>query len=136
MKILFVCTGNSCRSQMAEGILKSINPEFKVYSAGIKPEKEISQYAVKVLKETGIDISQQFPKNIEIFNDTQFDYLITFSRIAEEESRKIIAKNKLYFDIDDPFDVTGNEDEIVKKYREVRDEISKIVIDFIQKKIL
>jgi len=121
---------------MAEGILKSINPEFKVYSAGIKPEKEISQYAVKVLKETGIDISQQFPKNIEIFNDTQFDYLITFSRIAEEESRKIIAKNKLYFDIDDPFDVTGNEDEIVKKYREVRDEISKIVIDFIQKKIL
>ena len=127
MKILVVCTGNSCRSQMAEGFLKSYYKDSEVFSAGIKPEKEISIYAVEVMKEAGIDIAGQYPESIEKFKNEKFDFLITFSESAKNGCEKLSAKTKLHFNIPDPFDAQGNRDEILKEYRLVRDEIFSII---------
>ncbi|NPA68701.1 MAG: arsenate reductase ArsC [Chlorobi bacterium] len=129
MKILFVCTGNSCRSQTAEGLLKTLKPGFEVFSAGVKPEKEISKYAVKVLKNIDIDISEQYPKDIEIFKNKKFDYIITFSQSAKNKTKEynLKSKKKLHFEIDDPFGATGTEYEILKKYERMRDDILKIL---------
>ncbi|MCF6183173.1 MAG: arsenate reductase ArsC [Bacteroidales bacterium] len=132
MNILFVCTGNSCRSQTAESILKSLKPEFEVYSAGIKPEKEISPYAVKVLAEKGIDISGQYPKSIDVFENRKFDFLITLSESADKGCKNINAKKKLHFDIEDPFEAKGSEYEITEKYREVSDEIMQKISEIFE----
>ncbi len=123
MKILFVCTGNSCRSQMAEGILKSLRPDLDVFSAGVKPEKEISSYAIEVMKEIGFDISGHNPKDIKIFEGKEFDYLITFSETARVYCEKFSDKvnNILHFEVDDPFNFKGTSDEILNEYRKIRE---------------
>jgi len=133
MKILFVCTGNSCRSQMAEGILKSFKSDLQVFSAGIKPEREITPYTYKVLDEIGINISGQYPKNIKIFEEKEFDYVITLSENAKLSVNQfdLSVKNNLHFDIEDPFEANGSEKEILRKYRTVRDEILKNLRDFV-----
>ena len=77
MKILILCTGNSCRSQMAEGFLKSFAPDIEIFSAGTKPASRVHPLAVKVMKEQGIDLSKKFPKNVEQFLNESFDYVIT-----------------------------------------------------------
>ncbi|NIA23263.1 MAG: arsenate reductase ArsC, partial [Proteobacteria bacterium] len=69
-KVLFLCVGNSCRSQMAEGLLNRYGAdEYRAYSAGSKPEKEINPFAIKVMAEIGIDISQAIPKHVSVFNN-------------------------------------------------------------------
>ncbi len=120
MKILVACTGNSCRSQMAEGILKTLMPAANIFSAGIKPEKTISSYAVAVMNEKNIDISEQYPKNIRKFKTESFDFLISFSESAENNSHFINSKNRLHFKISDPFEVEGAEEEILQEYRKTR----------------
>ena len=77
MKIIVVCTGNSCRSQMAEGLIKNRFPEFEVFSAGTHPESNVNPYAVKVMQEKGIDISSHYPKLVDDLIDTEFDYALT-----------------------------------------------------------
>lgn len=67
MKVLILCTGNSCRSQMAEGILKALNPNVEVYSAGTKPADYVHPKAIEVMKELGVDISENKPKSVEQF---------------------------------------------------------------------
>ncbi len=126
MKILVACTGNSCRSQMAEGILKSIMPAANIFSAGVKPEKMISPYTVAVMNEKNIDISGQYPKSVRKFEAESFDYIITFSESAENATLNIKAKNKLFFKVEDPFDTTGANSEILEKYRKVRSDIEEI----------
>lgn len=132
MKVLFVCTGNSCRSQMAEGILKSLRPDLNVFSAGVKPEKEITSYTIEVLKEVGIDISGQYPKDINIFEGKEFDYLITLSETAKVYCEKFSdnVNNVLHYNIDDPFEANGSEEEIIIEYRKIRDEILSAVKRF------
>ncbi len=66
-RILILCTGNSCRSQMAEGFIKSLNSNLEVYSAGTKPADKVNPFAVKVMSEVGIDISSQYPQNVDEF---------------------------------------------------------------------
>ena len=129
MKILFICTGNSCRSQMAEGILKSFDKPFSVHSAGVNPEKKISPFAVKVMNEIGIDISKNTTKDIKDFKDENFDYLITLSEKAKNkcEQLDINVKESLHFDIKDPFEATGNNEEILLLYRKVRNEITTVI---------
>lgn len=122
-KILFVCTGNSCRSQMAEGILNSFSSYSNIYSAGIKPENIISPFAVQVLKELGIDISKNYPKSINLFKNLKFDYLLTFSESAKNECQGLNVKNRMHFEITDPFEFNGTQEEILDVYKEVRDEI-------------
>lgn len=126
-KILIICTGNSCRSQMAEGFLKSLDKELEVYSAGTKPEKNINPFAVEVMKELGIDISKQFPKNVEIFLKENFDYVITVCDSAKETCPVFPGKvkHRLHIGFKDPAGVTGSKDYILSVYRKVRDEIKE-----------
>ena len=72
-KILIICTGNSCRSQMAEGFLKSLSSSFDVYSAGTRPELKVNPIAIQVMNEKGIDISQQYPKSVNEFTNQTFE---------------------------------------------------------------
>ncbi|HNW75917.1 MAG TPA: arsenate reductase ArsC [Bacteroidales bacterium] len=125
MKILIICTGNSCRSQMAEGFLKSLNPSMQVFSAGTLPEKQVSPYAVEVMKEIGIDISRNRPKKVDLFLDDSFDYVITVCDSAKETCPLFIGKvkNRRHMGFEDPADARGTKEEILAVYRRVRDQI-------------
>ena len=124
-KILIICTGNSCRSQMAEGFLKSLDPELAVYSAGTKPEIKVNPNAVKVMGEIGIDISAQYPKNADGFKNEHFDYVITVCDSAKESCPVFSGdvKHRLHIGFEDPADAKGTEEEVLAVYRKVRDEI-------------
>ena len=127
MKILILCTGNSCRSQMAEGFLKSFDSRLEVFSAGTNPAVAANQNAVAVMKEVGIDISGNKPKNVEIFLADPFDYVITVCGGAQETCPAFIGnvKHRLHIGFDDPADAVGTFEEVVPVYRRVRDEIKE-----------
>lgn len=132
MRILILCTGNSCRSQMAEGILRSFDPELEIHSAGTRPEKEVSPYAIKVMKEIGIDISGQYPKNVDLFTGGSFDFVITVCDNAKESCPLFTGKvgKRLHFGFDDPADAKGTEEEILAVYHRTRDEIRRRFLEF------
>lgn len=125
MKILILCTGNSCRSQMAEGFLKSFDDKLEVSSAGTYPASRVSPMTVRVMKEIGIDISQNVPKNVDWFLGQSFDYVITVCDNAKETCPVFTGKvkNRLHIGFEDPADATGTEEEIVSVFRKVRDQI-------------
>jgi arsenate reductase (thioredoxin) len=126
-KILVLCTGNSCRSQMAEGYLISLDSELEVFSAGTHPAGTINPYAVEVMKEIGIDISAQYPKNADKFTGESFDYVITVCDNAKEVCPVFTGnvKHRLHIGFDDPADATGSKEEKLAVYRRVRDEIKR-----------
>ena len=123
--ILIICTGNSCRSQMAEGFLKSLDPSLEVFSAGTKPEKQVNPNAIEVMKEIGIDISDHFPKLVDVFVNESFDYVITVCDNAKEACPVFFGsvKHRLHMGYEDPADAKGTNEEILIVYRKVRDEI-------------
>ena len=125
MKILIICTGNSCRSQMAEGFLKSFDKELKVYSAGTKPEKQVNPYAVIVMKEAGLDMRLQFPKHTDSFIADAFDFVITVCDNAKESCPIFLGevKKRLHIGFEDPADAKGTDEEKLVVYRRIRDEI-------------
>ena len=125
MRVLILCTGNSCRSQMAEGFLKSFNSELKVYSAGTKPSTQVHPKAIQVMKEEGIDISKNYPKSVGQFLNQSFDFVITVCDNAKETCPVFIGKvgKQLHIGFEDPADATGTEEEILSVFRKVRDEI-------------
>ena len=127
MKILILCTGNSCRSQMVEGFLKSYDNTIEVHSAGTEPSSQINPLAVKVMAEVGIDISQNKPKNVEQFIDQHFDYLITVCNDANINCPvfKGTVDNRWHIGFDDPAMAKGTEEEILAAFRRIRDEISE-----------
>ena len=124
-KILILCTGNSCRSQMAEAILKSINHQLQVYSAGTKPADQVHPKAVQVMAEIGIDISKSYPKPVEQFLGMPFDYVITVCDNAKESCPVFggRVKKQLHIGFDDPAEATGSKEQILAVFRRVRDEI-------------
>ncbi|HNW98343.1 MAG TPA: arsenate reductase ArsC [Bacteroidales bacterium] len=126
-RILIICTGNTCRSQMAEGFLKSFDKDLEVYSAGTKAETLVNPYAVKVMKEKGIDISKQIPKSVNIFLKDSFDYVITVCNGAKEICPVFTSnvKHRLHIGFEDPANATGSDEEKLFVYRKVRDEIEK-----------
>lgn len=126
MKILILCTGNSCRSQMAEGFLQSLDDNLEVYSAGTNPAEVIHPLAVKVMEEIGIDISFNLPKNLDAFIKDSFDYVITVCDDARETCPVFTGKvkNNLHLGFEDPAKVEGSEEEKLKVFRKIRDEIS------------
>lgn len=132
MKILILCTGNSCRSQMAEGFLKSFNPELEVVSAGTNPSSEVHPKAIEVMHESFIDISSNKPKNVEQFLDQAFDYVITVCGGANESCPAFTGdvKQRLHIGFDDPAEATGTEEEILSVFRRVRDEIKNDFFKF------
>ncbi len=125
MRILILCTGNSCRSQMAEAFLKFFDLSMEVYSAGTMPSGEVHPLAVKVMKEEGIDISGGYPKDVSRFIDKSFDYVITVCDNAKETCPVFTGKvkHRLHIGFDDPAEAKGTEEEKLKVFRRVRDEI-------------
>ncbi len=125
MKILILCTGNSCRSQMAEGFLKSFDKSLKVYSAGTKPEKEINPNTVIVMNELGIDLSGNTPENIDKYLDASFDHVITVCDGARESCPVFTGnvKQNTHIGFEDPAYATGTDEEVLAFYRRIRDEI-------------
>ncbi|MCD6376347.1 MAG: arsenate reductase ArsC [Caldisericaceae bacterium] len=124
-KILILCTGNSCRSQMAEGFLKSFDSALEVYSAGTAPSDQIHPKAVQVMQEVGIDLSKNYPKNVDQFLDMPFDYVITVCDHAKETCPVFTGqvKHRLHIGFEDPAEAIGTEEEILSVFRRVRDEI-------------
>ncbi len=137
-RILILCTANSCRSQMAEGILKSLDPELVVYSAGIEPAQQVHPKAIRVMKEIGIDISDNFTKSVNYFLHKSFDYVITVCDYAKETCPAFIGQveNRIHMEFKDPSCATGNEFEILDIFRKSRDEIRKALTEFYKQNIL
>jgi arsenate reductase len=136
-KILILCTGNSCRSQMAEGFLKSFDKNLTVYSAGTNPSNRVNPNAIKVMNEAGIDISNNFPKSVVQFLNDSFDCVITVCDNAKETCPVFIGKVKhhLHLGFEDPADAIGTEDEILSVFRKVRDEIKNNFYKFFQENL-
>ncbi|MCF8369469.1 MAG: arsenate reductase ArsC [Bacteroidales bacterium] len=125
MKILIICTGNTCRSQMAEGFLRSFDPHLEVYSAGTIAEGKVNPYAVKVMQEAGIDISRQIPESVKNYLDKDFDYVITVCDGAKEVCPVFTGnvKHRIHLGFEDPANAKGTEEEVLPVYRKVRDQI-------------
>lgn len=136
-KILILCTGNSCRSQMAEGFLKSFDSELEVYSAGTNPSKQVHPKAIQVMKEVGIDLSKNYPKMVDQFLGESFDYVITVCDNAKETCPVFIGKvgKQLHIGFEDPADATGTEEEILSEFRRIRDEIKNEFYKFYEENL-
>ncbi len=132
MKVLIICTGNTCRSQMAEGFLKSFDTNLNVFSAGTRAEKNVNPFAVKAMKEIGIDISSQKPESVEKYLNESFDYVITVCDGAKEICPVFTGnvKNRLHIGFDDPADAKGTEEEVMPVYRKIRDQIKERFYEF------
>ena len=132
MKILFLCTGNSCRSQMAEGFLKKYKKDWDVKSAGISP-LGLNPWAVKVMDEINIDISEQKSKGIENFLNETFDYVITACDSAREACPVFFGKTRhINWNLIDPAEIKGTLKDKLSVFREVRDEIQEKVFEFLE----
>jgi arsenate reductase (thioredoxin) len=132
MKILVLCTGNSCRSQMAEGFLKSFDSTIVAFSAGTHPADKVHDKAIQVMQEVGIDLSANYPKSVDKFLDEEFDFVITVCGGAQESCPAFHGnvKNRLHLGFDDPADAKGTPDEILNEFRRVRNLIKNVFEDF------
>lgn len=128
IKILFLCVGNSCRSQMAEAFANTLRQdEIEAFSAGVNPSK-VNERAMKVMAEAGIDISNHYSKSIDDLAGIDFDYVVTLCDKAKEACPTFPGKVKLiHRNFDDPTAAAGSEQEILAEFRRVRDEIKIFV---------
>jgi arsenate reductase (thioredoxin) len=125
MKILILCTGNSCRSQMAHGFMESFDNRLTVYSAGTEASGRLNEKAVEVMKAAGIDISHHTSDQVEKYLNEEWDYVITVCGGANENCPVFMGnvKNRLHIGFDDPSHVTGTEEYIHGEFIRVREEI-------------
>jgi arsenate reductase (thioredoxin) len=125
MKILILCTGNSCRSQMAHGFLQSFDQNITVCSAGTQATGKLNEKAVAVMKEAGIDISHHTSDQVDKYLAEEWDYVITVCGGANETCPYFTGKvkHRLHMGFDDPSHVIGSDDFIWSEFRRVRDEI-------------
>ena len=133
--ILFLCSGNSARSQMGEAILKKhAGEQFKVFSAGTEPKSEIHPLTLKVMTEAGYDLSSQYPKDIHQFlGKLHFEKVIIVCSHADENCPAIFgAAQRLSGPFDDPAAAKGSEEEQLKSFRQVRDEIEAKIVTWIK----
>jgi arsenate reductase len=124
LKVLFLCTGNSCRSQMAEGWARRLLGDLvEPYSAGTAPIG-IDPRAIDVMREAGVDISSQRSKHVSDFAGREFDYVVTLCDSAAEACPFFPARTRvLHRSFDDPAKATGGEEAVLSEFRRVRDEI-------------
>ena len=127
MKVLILCTGNSCRSQMAHGYLQSFDPNITVCSAGTEASGKLNTKAVAAMKEAGIDISQHTSNSVEKYLNDEWDYVITVCGGANESCPAFIGKvkHRLHIGFDDPSHAIGNDEFIWSEFIRVRDEIKE-----------
>jgi arsenate reductase (thioredoxin) len=125
MKILILCTGNSCRSQMAHGFLQSFDPNLTVRSAGTEASGKLNPKAVEVMKEIGIDISHHTSDSVDLYLGEEWDYVITVCGGANEACPAFIGKvkHRLHIGFDDPSHAVGTEEFINSEFIRVREEI-------------
>lgn len=127
MRILILCTGNSCRSQMAHGFLQSFDKSLEVHSAGTNPTSQVNPQAIQVMHEVGIDISTHTPKSVGIYLNDEWDYVITVCGGANETCPMFVGKvgKRLHIGFDDPAHSTD-----INEFRRVRDEIKSKLLSF------
>lgn len=146
LQVLFLCTNNSARSQMAEGLLRALyGDRFEAYSAGIAPSS-VDQHAITAMKEIGIDISKQYSKNVSEFRDIIFDLAVTVCDRAKnacpivssdlgQASGSPRARMIIHHSFPDPAAVIGSEEERLLAFRSTRDEICKWITQNLSKPI-
>ncbi len=132
MKVLILCTGNSCRSQMAHGFLQSFDENIEVFSAGTEASGKLNPGAVKAMAEIGIDISGHTSDSVEKYLNEEWDYVITVCGGANESCPAFVGnvKNRLHIGFDDPSHATGTEEFIWSEFVRVRDEIKERFYQF------
>ncbi len=137
MKILILCTGNSCRSQMAQGFLQSFDKNITVLSAGTEASGKLNSKAVLVMKEIGIDISFHTSDQVEKYLNDEWDYVITVCGGANEVCPSFTGKvkNRLHIGFEDPSHAKGSEEFIMSEFYRVRDEIKEAFTRFYTEKI-
>lgn len=132
MKILILCTGNSCRSQMAHGFLQSFDPSLDVFSAGTHPAEKVNPMAVEVMQEASIDISHHIPTNVSEYINESWDYVITVCDHAHETCPIFQGnvKKQLHIGFDDPSEAQGTDEWIKSEFIRVRKEIKNAFFAF------
>ncbi|MBI5640270.1 MAG: arsenate reductase ArsC [Nitrospirae bacterium] len=133
LRVMFLCTGNSCRSQMAEGFARTLGKGFiDAHSAGLMPAG-LNERTVKVMKEAGIDISDQESKEIDEDFLRSMDVIITLCDNAAEACPRTPPEiRRLHWPVKDPVGTIGSEDKIMSEFRRARDEIKKKIKDFLE----
>ena len=133
LKVMFLCTGNSCRSQMAEGFARELGKGFiSAYSAGLSPQG-VNPKAVAVMKDIGIDISQQQSKPIDPELLEKMDVVITLCDNASESCPWTPpAIKRIHWSLKDPAHTAGSEEEVLNEFRRVRDEIKEKIVNFLK----
>ena len=133
-RILVLCTGNSARSQMAEGFLRELGGgRFEAYSAGSEPAERVNPLAVQAMAETGIDISAQQPKDLGVYDDQEFALVITVCDNARQSCPMFLgARENVHWSLEDPAAARGSEDERLAVFRAIRDEIRRRVEHLIE----
>ena len=137
MRILILCTGNSCRSQMAHGFLQSFDPSLSVYSAGTKASGKVNPKAIEVMQDAGVDISHHTTDSVEQYINDEWDYVVTVCGGANESCPAFLGKvkNRLHIGFDDPSEATGTAEFIQSEYIRVRDEIKTAFYELYTDKI-
>ena len=138
MRVLILCTGNSCRSQMAHGFLQSLDEKLEVHSAGTRLATSVNPKAVEVMREKNIDISNHFSKHVNLYLNEEWDYVITVCGGANESCPAFVGKvgKRLHIGFDDPSDAVGTDDFVMNEFRRVRDEIEEAFVRFYVANIL
>lgn len=136
-RVLIICTGNSCRSQIAEGYIRNFSPlGTEVYSAGVETHG-VNPRAIKTMMEDGIDISSHSSNNINEYMDMEFDFLITVCDNAKETCPYFPTKaKKFHHNFPDPAKAKGSEEEIMQEFQRVRDMIKEYSKNFVKENIL
>ena len=137
MKVLILCTGNSCRSQMSHGFLQFFNPNITVCSAGTQASGKLNEKAVAVMKEAGVDISHHTSDSVDKYLKDEWDYVITVCGGANEECPAFFGKvkHRLHIGFDDPSHAVGTAEFIDSEYIRVRDEIKEAFWRFYMQEI-
>ncbi|NRA50424.1 MAG: arsenate reductase ArsC [Phaeodactylibacter sp.] len=133
-RVLVLCTGNSCRSQMAEGYLKFYSDgKLDVQSAGLNAQ-QLNPYTVRVMEEDNIDMSGHFAKSVDEFHDQRFDYLVTVcDEATDADLSGIEYENKFHFSIPDPALAKGADAEIESTFIDVRETVKRYMLKFLGK---
>ena len=128
IKVLFLCTGNSCRSQIAEGWARELKGNvIDAYSAGIRPIG-VSSRAIKVMAEAGVDISMHKSQHVDEFSGIDFNYVVTLCDNAYESCPVFSGKTRIvHKPFDDPYFASGSEEQIMATFRKVRDDIRTFI---------
>jgi arsenate reductase len=134
-RVLFICTGNSARSQLAEALLREVGGEdYEVYSAGTSPGSGVNPFAMEVLRERGIDTSALYPKALDQFVRQPFDFVVTVCDKAKQQCPTFPGAVRIdHWSLEDPASFQGTYEEVLFAFRETRDEIERRIREYIMK---